>query len=87
MKSYSFAKVSARGQLTEADYKNKYIFTEDLKQVINVSDKVRLDRDDFFREKDIIDRNMPLTECDGDMGYKRILEAVGYLLYWCSLSC
>ena len=37
MKTYSFAKVSARGYLTQADYNNKYIFTDDLKIVINVS--------------------------------------------------
>ena len=38
MKSYSFAKVSARGMLTEADYNNKYIFTEDLRNIVNLSE-------------------------------------------------
>ena len=42
MKSYTFSKVSARGYLTEADYNNKYIITEDLKLVLNISDKREL---------------------------------------------
>ena len=82
MKSYSFSKISARGFLTEADYNNKYIFTEDLKQVINVSEKQFLKDGSFFRDRDIIDRHMPLKEVEGDMGYKRILDAVRYLLFW-----
>lgn len=82
MKSYSFSKISARGYLTEADYNNKYIFTEDLKQVINVSEKQLLKDIVFFRDRDIIARNMPLKEVDGDMGYKTILKAVRYLLFW-----
>ena len=82
MKSYSFSKVSARGYLTEADYNNKYIFTDDLKQIINVSGKPFEKPLSFFRERDLIIKNMPLTEKDGDMGVKTLLEAVGYLLFW-----
>jgi hypothetical protein len=70
MKSYSFSKISARGFLTEADYNNKYIFTEDLKQVINVSEKQFLKDGSFFRDRDIIDRHMPLKEVEGDMGIR-----------------
>lgn len=86
MKSYSFSKVSARGYLTEADYNNKYIFTDDLKQIINVSGKPFEKPLSFFRERDLIARNMPLTEKDGDMGYKTLLKAVGYLLFWDRLN-
>lgn len=82
MKSYSFSKVSARGYLTEADYNNKYIFTDDLKQIINVSGKPFEKPLSFFRERDLITRNMPLTEKDGDMGVETLLQAVGYLLFW-----
>lgn len=82
MKSYSFSKVSARGYLTEADYNNKYIITEDLKQIINVSGNEFLKPPTFFRERDIIARNMPLTEKDGDMGFITLLKAVRYLLFW-----
>ena len=86
MKSYSFAKVSAHGYLTESDYNNKYIITEDLKQIINVSGREFEKPLSFFRERGIIARNMPLTEKNGDMGYKKILAAVGYLLHWDKLG-
>jgi hypothetical protein len=82
MKSYSFAKVSAREYLTMADYNNKYIITDDLKQIINVSGRDFEEPLNFFKEREIIARNMPLTEKNGDMGYKTLLEAVGYLLFW-----
>lgn len=82
MKSYTFSKVSARGYLTEADYNNKYIFTDDLKQVINVSGKPFEKPLAFFQERNLIARNMPLSEKDGDMGVKTLLKAVGHLLFW-----
>ena len=82
MKSYSFSKVSARGYLTEADYNNKYIFTDDLKQIINVSGRPLEKPLSFFRERDLIARNMPLTDKDGDMGFDTLLKAVRYLLFW-----
>ena len=82
MKSYSFSKVSARGYLTEADYNNKYIFTDDLKQIINVSGRPLEKPLSFFRERDLIARNMPLTDKDGDMGFDTLLKAVRYLLAW-----
>ena len=84
MKSYSFAKVSSCDHITEADYKS--IITEDLKQFIDVSGEDFEKADDFFRGGDVITRNMPLTENEGDMGYKKILEAVDYLLYWDKLN-
>ena len=80
MKSYTFSKVSARGYLTEADYKNKYIITEDLKLVLNMSDKRDLERMPFFKDRGIVVYNLPLTENDGDMGYKNFLFAVKHLL-------
>ena len=83
MKSYSFAKVSARGRLTEADYKNKYIITEDLIQIINLSEIVNINsRAQLFEETGIIVRNMPLAEENHDMGFEKILDAVRHLLFW-----
>ena len=82
MKSYSFAKVSARGYLTQADYNNKYILTEDLKLIINVSGRDFEKPKEFFQERGIIAKFTPLTEKDGDMGYQTILNAVSDLLYW-----
>jgi hypothetical protein len=67
MKSYSFAKVSARGYLTEADYNNKYILTEDLRLIINVSGRDFERPQEFFQERNITARFMPLTEKNGDM--------------------
>ena len=81
MKSYSFAKVSARGYLTQADYNNKYILTEDLKLIINVSGRDFEKPKEFFQERGIIAKFTPLTEKDGDMGYQTILNAVSDLLY------
>lgn len=83
MKSYSFAKVSARGRLTEADYKNKYIITDDLIQIINLSEIVSIDkRRQIFEDKGIIVRNMPLAEEGYDIGFEKILDAVRHLLFW-----
>ena len=82
MKSYSFAKVSARGYLTEADYNNKYIITEDLKMIINVSGRDFEKPAEYFQERGIATKFLPLTEKNGDMGYHKILEAVKDLLYW-----
>ena len=82
MKSYSFAKVSARGYLTEADYNNKYIITDDLKLIINVSVRDFEKPWEFFLKRDIIARRMPLMEKDGDMGYSTLLEAVRELVHW-----
>ena len=62
MKSYSFAKVSARGYLTQADYNNKYILTEDLKLIINVSGRDFEKPKEFFQERGIIAKFTPLTE-------------------------
>jgi hypothetical protein len=80
MKSYSFAKVSARGYLTEADYNNKYILTEDLRLIINVSGRDFEKPQEFFHDRNIKAWFMPLTEKDGDMGYTKLLEAVKLLL-------
>ena len=80
MKSYSFAKVSARGYLTEADYNNKYILTEDLRLIINVSGRDFERPQEFFQERNITARFMPLTEKEGDMGYSSLLDAVKMLL-------
>ena len=82
MKSYSFAKVSARGQLTKADYNNKYIITDDLIQIINLSETAYIDHTKFCSDTKIIVRNMPLTEEGVDMGYDKILDAVKHLLFW-----
>jgi protein-tyrosine phosphatase len=82
MKTYSFAKVSARGYLTQADYNNKYIITEDLKIIINVSGRDFEMPQEFFEERGIIAKFTPLTEKNGDMGYQTILNAVKDLLYW-----
>ena len=80
MKSYSFAKVSARGYLTEADYNNKYKLNEDLRLIINVSERDFERPQEFFQERNITARFMPLTEKNGDMGYSWLLDAVKLLL-------
>ena len=86
MKSYSFAKVSARGMLTEADYNNKYIFTEDLRNIVNLSETQRIERTRFIRERAIPVHNLPLTESGSDMGFRNLLMAVRSLLIILILS-
>ena len=82
IKSYSFTKVSVMGHLADDDYDNPEIITEDLKQIINVSNK-RLDAPrSLLRGKKIIDRNMPLTDDSNKIDYMKLLTIVGLLLYW-----
>lgn len=80
MKSYTFAKVSARGRLTDADYNNKYIITEDLKQIINVSERGLGRPFTFFKQRNIIAKHLPLTEDAVDMGYLSLTLAVRFLM-------
>ena len=80
MKSYSFAKVSARGRLTDADYNNKYILTEDLKYIINVSER-RLGRPfTFFKQRNLIAKNLPMKEEYGAMDLLSLKLAVHFLI-------
>lgn len=72
--------------LTRADYNNKYIITDDLIQIINLSGKANIDRSQLFKDTGIIVREMPLTEEGNDMGYQKILDAVRHLLYWDNLG-
>ena len=82
MKSYSFSKVSAHGYLTEADYDNKSIITEDLKQIINVAIRPFEKPLSYFSERKLIGHHIPLYEENCDTGFKKILKAVNYLLHW-----
>lgn len=80
MKTYTFEKVSARGYLTEADLHNKWIVTDDLKLVVNVSEKCDEDAARFLNEKGIDYVWLPLFEEVKDIGYSAILKAVKEML-------
>ena len=68
--------------MTDADYENKYIVTEDLKQIINVSTRSFGKPLKYFTERKLIARHLPLMEENGDMGLGNLLKAVSFLLYW-----
>ena len=80
MKSYTFAKVSARGRLTDADYNNKYIITEDLKFIINVSERGLGKPFTFFKQRNLIAKNLPMREGCRDMGLMSLKLAVHFLI-------
>lgn len=80
MKTYSFAKVSARGYLIKADLNNKWIITGDLGLVINLSEKEDKEAADFFASRQIEYQWLPLKEETEDIGYSSILEAVRKML-------
>ena len=81
MKSYTFAKVSARGYLTEADRNNKSVITEDLGLIINVTEHSFAHLMRPLREKGIKIKQFTLSD-EGKMNYKLLLNAVRHLLYW-----
>ena len=80
MKTYSFAKVSARGYLTKADFNNKWIITDDLGLVISLSEKEDKVAAEFFASHQIEYLWLPLQEETEDIGYSSILEAVRKML-------
>lgn len=80
MKTYSFAKVSARGYLTKADFNNKWIITDDLGLVISLSEKADKGAADFFASRQIEYLWLPLQEETDNIGYSSILEAVRKML-------
>lgn len=80
MKNYTFSKVSARGYLTKADLENKWIITDDLRLVINVSEKCDEDAASLLEDRGISYIWLPLFEETQDMGYAAILKAVREML-------
>lgn len=80
MKSYSFAKVSARGRLTDADYNNKYIITEDLRYIINVSERGLGRPFTFFKQRNLIAKHLPMKEERGAMDLLSLKLAVHFLI-------
>ena len=80
MKNYTFSKVSARGYLTKADLENKWIITDDLKLVINLSEKCDEDAARLLEGRGISYIWLPLLEETEDIGYDAILKAVDEML-------
>jgi len=80
MKSYSFSKLVVRGYPTMADLRNPYIYTSDIRVVINVSGHpYPKDVEDFFRTKEIRTYFFPLVEEGEDMGLSNLLQALRVL--------
>lgn len=82
MKTYTFAKVSARGYLTKADLSNNWIITDDLGLVLNLTERKDEDTARFLAERDVAYIWFPLKEEAADMGYRAILEAVREMIYY-----
>ena len=80
MKNYTFSKVSARGYLTKADLENRWTITDDLKLVINLSEKCDEDAARLLEGRGISYIWLPLLEETEDIGYDAILKAVDEML-------
>lgn len=77
MKDYPFAKLVVRGFPTMNDLRNPYIFTKDIKVVINVSEhKYPKEVSDEFTSRGIRYCHFPLVEEGPDMGLENILAAI-----------
>lgn len=81
MRIYTFAKVAARNFPTMSDINNPYIFSQDVRHVINVSENEHPEHiTKRLQEKGISAVHIPLKEDVGGMSAERICEAVKLLL-------
>ena len=81
MGPYSFAKVIARNYPTVSDINNPYIFSSDVRHVINVSENEHPPHiANLLSERGISVVHIPLKEKIGGMPSEKICEAVRLLL-------
>ena len=80
MKAYSFAKLVVRGYPTMNDLRNPYIYTKDIKTIINVSEQAYpKDIAEEFARRGIKSYHFPLVEEGSDMGVDNIMAALRIL--------
>lgn len=80
MKAYSFSKLVVRGYPTSNDINNPYIYSSDVRVVINVSEQeYTKEISSLFAARGIRTYFFPLTEEGPDMGLENIISAVEQL--------
>ena len=80
MKTYSFAKIVVRGFPTMAELNNPYIYTPDVKVVLNVSEhEYPKEIEEEFNRRGVRMEHLPLVEEGPDMGFMNIIWATTVL--------
>ena len=82
MITYKFAKITVRPYPNICDINNKWIFTPDIKAVINVSQKYKKEIVDAIKDKKIDYFHLPLQEEVQDIGWNNILKAVKIIIQY-----
>ena len=80
MKKYDFANITVRPYPNLCDVNNKWIFTPDIKVVINVSQKYKTEVVEAIIQKGIEYFHYPLDEEVPDIGWENIIKAVKTLM-------
>ena len=82
MKKYDFANITVRPYPNLCDVNNKWIFTSDIKVVINVSQKYKTEIVEAIKQKGIEYFHFPLDEEVPDIGWENIIKAVETLMQY-----
>ena len=72
MKKYDFANITVRPYPNMCDVNNKWIFTPDIKVVINVSQKYKTEIVEAIKQKGIEYFHLPLDEEVPDIGWENV---------------
>ena len=80
MRTYSFAKISARNFPTPADLRNPWIFPNDVAVVICVSQYYDETLADVFKQRGAEYHYLPLEEDVDDIGWENIKKAIAIIL-------
>ena len=76
MKKYDFANITVRPYPNMCDVNNKWIFTPDIKVVLNVSQKYKTEIVEAIKQKGIEYFHYPLDEEVPDIGWENVKRAV-----------
>ena len=82
MKKYDFANITVRPYPNMCDVNNKWIFTPDIKVVINVSQKYKTEIVEAIKQKGIEYFHFPLDEEVPDIGWENVVRAVKTLMQY-----
>ena len=80
MRTYSFAKISARNFPTPADLRNPWIFPKDVAMVVCVSQYYDKTLAEALRSRGVEYHYLPLEEEVDDIGWENVKRAVEILL-------
>lgn len=82
MKKYDFANITVRPYPNLFDVNNKWIFTPNIKVVINVSQKYKTEIVEAVKQKGIEYFHFPLDEEVPDIGWENVVKAVKTLMQY-----